>query len=90
VARKCVFSAPVSNARRFALPLFAAPFGGKLPHVIVKLHDIMVDKFGYGQGGIYFDKLCVFIPLLIILGLAQAIANAVQSKMKPKKKTKKE
>ena len=90
VARRYIFSVPVSNARRIALPLFAAPFGAKLPHAIVKLHDIMVDKFGYGQGGIYFDKLCVFIPLLIILGLAQAIVNAVQSKMKPKKKAKKE
>jgi hypothetical protein len=85
VARKFVFATPVSNARRVALPLFAAPFGGKLPRIIVQLHDFMVEKFGYEQGGMYFDKLCIFVPVLILLGLAQAIANAVQSKMKPKK-----
>jgi hypothetical protein len=85
VARKFVFATPVSNARRVALPLFAAPFGGKLPWIVVRLHDIMVEKFGYEQGGMYFDKLCIFVPVLILLGLAQAIATVVQSKMKAKK-----
>ena len=90
VARKYVFPTPVSNARRICLPLLAAPFGGKLPKFAVKIHDALVSKFGEEQGGVYFDKLCVFVPLLLLILLAQFIGNAVQSKMKQQPTKKKE
>lgn len=84
VARKYVYPVPVSTARRLALPVFAAPFGGKLPDVIVQLHDYMVETFGQEEGGSYFDKVCVFIPMLIFLGIAQLIGTAVHQKMTEK------
>lgn len=91
VAQKFVFSVPPPVARRVVLPLLAAPFGGKLPGVMYQLHAVMVNKFGYESGNVYFDKLCVFVPLLIVLCAAQAIANYVQGNMGGKsKKTKKE
>lgn len=90
VARKFVFSVPPSKARRIVLPILAAPFGGKLPNVVYKLHALMVNKLGQGSGDVYFDKLCVFVPLLIVLCLAQAIANYVQNSMKKSKTTKKD
>ena len=86
VARKYVFSNPPSVSRRIILPMVAAPFGGKLPSIIYQLHAFMVDKFGYAQGDRYFDKLCVFVPLLILLGVAQAIGNYIQANMGKKKK----
>ena len=84
VARKYVYPVPVSTARRLALPVFAAPFGGKLPDLIVQLHDFMVDTFGPENGSVYFDKVCVFIPMLFILGIAQLIGTAVHQKMTEK------
>ena len=84
VARKYVYPIPVSTARRLALPVFAAPFGGKLPDAIVQLHDFMVETFGQEDGGFYFDKICVFIPMLILLGIAQLIGTAVHQKMTEK------
>ena len=84
VARKYVYPIPVSTARRLAVPVFAAPFGGKLPDIIVQLHDILVEKFGPEEGGLYFDKICVFIPMLILLGIAQLIGTAVHRKLTEK------
>lgn len=81
VARKYVHALPVTNARRIALPVFAAPFGGKLPALVVQLHDTLVEKFGLEEGGSYFDKVCVFIPVLILLGIAQMIGTAIHRKM---------
>lgn len=78
VARKFVFAEPVSNARRIALPLFALPFGGRLPGFIIALHDLLLDKFGVEQGTFFFDKACVFVPLLIVLLIVQYIVDYVQ------------
>ena len=82
IATKYVFTTPVSNARRIALPFMAFPFGGKLPSFVVSAHDALVEKFGIEQGGVYFDKACVFFPLLIVLGIAQFISDKVQAKVK--------
>jgi len=84
VARKYVFTTPVSTARRIALPVFALPFGGKLPGAVVALHDLLTDKFGMEQGSFYFDKACIFIPLLIVLMVVQAITDYIQAQMKGK------
>ncbi len=78
VARKYIFTDPVSNARRIALPLFALPFGGILPSVICTFHDILLEKFGVEQGSYYFDKACIFVPLLILLLIVQSLVNYVQ------------
>lgn len=84
VARKFVYPVPVSTARRVALPIFAAPFGGKLPDVVVEAHDKLVENFGSETGSFYFDKLCVFVPMLLILGIAQLVGNMVHQKMTEK------
>jgi len=89
VARKYIFTTPVSNARRIGLPIIALPFGGKLPAFVPAFHDFMVEKFGMDNGPVYFDKACVFFPLLIILGIAQLVADRVQGKGDKKKETKK-
>ena len=88
VARKYVFSTPQPVARRVVLPILAAPFGGTLPSPIYKLHALLVDKFGHDNGDVYFDKICVFVPVLIVLCLAQAVANYVQNSMGKNKKNK--
>jgi hypothetical protein len=82
VARKYIYATPVSNARRIVLPLFALPFGGALPGPVVMLYNMMVDKFGEEQGGMLFDKICVFLPILLILLGAQYGIESVQRKMK--------
>jgi len=78
VARKFIYNEPVSNARRTAVPAFAFLFGGRLPSVVVMVHDILVERFGYDTGGRYFDKLCVFMPALIGLALAQWLVDYVR------------
>jgi hypothetical protein len=78
VARKFILPLPVSNARRVALPLLAMPLGGVLPGFVVSAHDLLIDRFGVDKGGMYFDKVVVFVPVLILLILAQRIASAVQ------------
>lgn len=87
LARKYVYPIPVPTARRLALPVFAAPFGGKLPGAVVQIHDMLVDNFGPETGSFYFDKLCVFVPLLVVLGIVQLIGAAVHEKMTAETKT---
>lgn len=81
VARKLILSTPVSNTRRIALPIFAFLAGGSLPKFIVKFHDYMIDQFGTTDGPTYFDKVVVFIPLLIILGALQLIGIEIHKKI---------
>jgi len=81
VARKYVFDQPISTARRMALPIFAFPFGGKLPSFVVAFHDMLVEKFGVEDGSIYFDKACIFVPLLILLSIAQFVGNYVKDQI---------
>jgi hypothetical protein len=88
VARKYVFTTPVSNARRVALPMLALPFGGKLPGFIATFHDFLTEKFGVEDGGFYFDKACIFLPLAVILFALQLISEAVQAKVKGSGSTK--
>ena len=81
VARKYIFTTPVPTARRVALPAFALPFGGKLPGPVVALHDLLIEQFGTEQGSFYFDKACVFIPVLIALIIAQYLAEYIQAQV---------
>eukprot|EP00533_Pseudo-nitzschia_delicatissima_P015719 CAMPEP_0197278750 /NCGR_PEP_ID=MMETSP1432-20130617/19158_1 /TAXON_ID=44447 /ORGANISM="Pseudo-nitzschia delicatissima, Strain UNC1205" /LENGTH=513 /DNA_ID=CAMNT_0042745181 /DNA_START=97 /DNA_END=1638 /DNA_ORIENTATION=- len=81
VARKYVFEQPISNSRKMALPAFAFLFGGKLPKVVVLVHNTFVDKFGIEDGSLYFDKACVFIPLLLILSIVQFVLTYVKDQI---------
>jgi hypothetical protein len=90
VARKYIFTTPVSNARRVALPLLALPFGGKLPGLIVSFHDLLTEQFGVEDGSVYFDKACVFFPVALILLAIQLISGVVQAKVKKSSSSKKE
>lgn len=81
VARKYVFEQPISRSRRMALPAFAFPFGGKLPKILVTFHDLLVDNFGVEDGGLYFDKACIMIPVLIFLLIAQFVGNYVKDQI---------
>ena len=81
VARKYVFETPVSNARRTALPSYAYLFGGKLPTLIVRIHDVLVSNFGIVDGGVYFDKACIFVPVLILIVLAQIVFTYLKDKI---------
>ena len=82
VARKYIYATPISQARRIALPLYALPFGGSLPRPVRLLYSLLVEKLGEEQGNMWFDKVCVFLPLLFVLMGVQYGAEAVQKKMK--------
>jgi len=97
VARKYVFDQPLSRTRRSVLPGFAFPFGGKLPQMVVDVHDWFVEAFGVEEGSLYFDKFCIFVPSLILLVIAQFLAtllknyimNSGEEEVKPKAEKKK-
>ena len=76
-----MFETPVSNARRTALPSYAYLFGGKLPTLIVRIHDVLVSNFGIVDGGVYFDKACIFVPVLILIVLAQIVFTYLKDKI---------
>jgi hypothetical protein len=78
IARKYVLVDPISNVRRVALPAFAFVFGGKLPSIVSTLHDMLNDKFGYEDGNKYFDKLCIFVPALILLLIVQYLVGHIR------------
>ena len=82
VARKYVLNRPVSKARRIALPAMAAPFGGKLPRPFSLLYNALVERLGPASGSFWFDKLCVFVPMLCLLGLVQWGVETVQRKLR--------
>lgn len=77
IASKYFFHAPLSNVRRNVLPIVALPFQGKLPSPIIALYGLLVDRFGVESGGEYFDKACIFIPVLVGLLLLQIIIYLV-------------
>lgn len=78
VARKYVFTDPISNARRIALPMYALPFGGKLPKVVSTAHDFLVEKFGLEDGSAYFDKAAVVLPIIVLLLLVQVLVDYIR------------
>jgi hypothetical protein len=82
VARKYVFTTPVSTARRLVVPVLALPLGGKLPGFIVSFHDLLVERFGVEDGSFYFDKACIFVPVLFALLLLQYISEYIQGKVR--------
>lgn len=78
VARKYIFTTPISNTRRAVLPALAWSFGGKLPAFVPQLHDRIVEQFGFEDGPAYFDKLCIMVPVLVLALLAQAAVSHIR------------
>ena len=74
---------------RVVLPLIALPFGGKLPRIFSTLHVALIDKFGVETGVTYFNKIVTMIPVLLLLGIASVVSDAVQKKLKEGKDGKK-
>jgi len=89
VAKKYVYLNPQHNAMRVVLPLIALPFGGKLPRIFSTLHVALIDKFGVETGVTYFNKIVTMIPVLLLLGIASVVSDAVQKKLKEGKDGKK-
>jgi hypothetical protein len=99
IAQKYVYAEPISHTRRVVLPLLVAFCGGRLPSIVSKVHGWMVDRYGYATGDLYFDKLCVFGPVLLLLGLVQWMVhlflvvrrrNSAVAIVAPKKQVKQE
>ncbi len=88
VARKYVLSEPITKARRVALPLFAILAGGRLPGIFTSIYKFFAEQFGHETGGLYFDKLCVFVPVLIILLVVQVIGEKVVQSFRSSSETK--
>ena len=80
VAHKFIYMEPASYARRLSLPIIALPFGGKLPDLVLQLYEYMIQQFGPDAGESYFDKVCVFVPMLLVLCLAQFVADRMRAK----------
>ena len=87
IARKYILTSPVSTGRRIILPILAMPMGG-LPGFVAEVHDWFLTKFGTTNGPAYFDKACVFVPLLLILVLGQFVADKMMGSKKDTKRKK--
>jgi hypothetical protein len=87
VAHKFIYMEPASYARRLVLPAIALPFGRKLPGFVIQLYEYMINQFGPDAGEDYFDKLCMFVPLLLFLLLAQTVVQQVRGKATAKEMT---
>lgn len=89
VAKKYVYLNPQPQAMRVVLPLIALPFGGKLHRFFSTLHTALIDKFGVEDGAAYFRTIVTMIPVLLLLGIATVVSNAIQKKLKERKDGKK-
>ena len=82
IATKYILPLPASKARRGVLPAVAILNGGRLPDLVVSLHDLLVAQFGVDTGGVYFDKVCVFVPVLLLLALVNVVGVYVHRQIK--------
>lgn len=77
IARRYVYSEPLSTSMRVILPLLAVLNRGTLPRWIITVYNYMLVKFGLKQGHAYFEKACKVIPMILIGLIAQYISNLV-------------
>ena len=82
IAKKYVYLNPQPNHIRIGLPLMAMSFGGKLPRIFITLHNTLIDKFGPESGETYYRKIITMIPVLLLIGIAQLVANFVSDQLK--------
>jgi len=80
VAKKYVYGAPLPTSQRIALPVMAILGSGKLPRWVIKVHDAMLEKFGYEVGTLYFEKACTIVPFLLLFLLANGIGFFIKKK----------
>mmetsp|Transcript_25731 Transcript_25731/g.31707 ORF Transcript_25731/g.31707 Transcript_25731/m.31707 type:complete len:529 (-) Transcript_25731:86-1672(-) len=90
IARKYVYAQPLPPSKRIILPLLALVNGGKLPRLVVNIHDLFIAKFGLESGNVYFDKLCTMYPILVLLMIGTIIQRIFQSKLSALEKPKTE
>jgi hypothetical protein len=81
IARKYVYAQPLPPSKRILLPILAFPYGGKLPKWVIGIHDLLLVKFGLEQGTIYFEKLCTFYPVLVLLIIGTIIQQIIQRQL---------
>lgn len=86
VARKFVYAEPLPPSKRIVLPILAAPSGGKLPRWVIIIHDYLLVKFGLEKGTMYFDKLCVVGPVLLLFAIASLVGSLFGENNKAKAK----
>ena len=77
VAKRFVYSEPLSTSMRVMLPMLAILNRGKLPRWIITVYDYMLVKFGLKQGHAYFEKACRVIPIIILGFIVQYISNLI-------------
>ena len=82
VAKKYIYLNPQPRHVRVVLPLIAAPFGGKLPRVIIALHNALIDKFGLETAEVYFRKIITMIPVVLLIGIASLMSSFVAGKLR--------
>jgi hypothetical protein len=82
VAKKYIYLNPQPRHVRIVLPLIAAPFGGKLPRVIISLHNVLIDKYGFQTAEVYFRKIVTMIPVLLLIGIASVVSSFIAGKLK--------
>ncbi|KAL3769680.1 hypothetical protein ACHAW5_010261 [Stephanodiscus triporus] len=82
VAKKYIYLNPQPRHIRIVLPLIALPFGGKLPRVIISLHNVLIDKFGFQTAEVYFRKIVTMIPVLLLIGIASVVSSFIAGKLK--------
>ena len=78
IAKKYIYAKPHSHTQRIILPLIALLGRGALPRWVIKVHDALLSKYGVDKGTIYFEKLCVFCPLLLFLVMVQVCVMVVK------------
>lgn len=82
VAKKYIYLNPQPRHTRVVLPLLAAPFGGKLPRIVIALHNTLIDKFGMEHAEVYFSKIITMIPILLLVGVVSLVSNGIVKKLK--------
>jgi hypothetical protein len=58
--------------------------------LISSFHELMVEFFGIDNGSTYFDKVCVFLPILFLALLVHALVNYIRQQLDSGNKDKKD
>jgi hypothetical protein len=82
VAKKYIYLNPQPKHVRIVLPLIAAPFGGKMPRIIIALHNNLIDRFGLQTAEVYFRKIVTMSPIVLLIAIAGVVSSFVARKLK--------
>jgi len=78
-AKRWVYTDPITPSHRIILPVVAATFGGKLPAIVKDLHATFVEKFGEETGAMYFEKLLIVLPIVLLVSIVSLISSFYSS-----------